>query len=600
MKKNSQNRRKFLTDCGKMSSLPVLSTMLNMSMFNSIMGARPSGSITDYKAIIYCFMQGGNDSFNMLIPTRNSEYNAYANIRRSFAHERKDIIPLKSDHPQQLGVPNSMREVANMFDDGDLSFVANVGALVEPLTISQFRNGSRTRPHGLFAHDAQQRVWHSSFGLRLRGQEANRGWIGRMLDILNEGANAGSEVNPSIVVGGGSAQRILRGASVSPFSAAGGTSQFRLHNQNNRVRDVVDASLRSHQDHVLQAHYNYVREETIEQTEFIRSIERGVDFEVPFPDDDWGRQFEQIANYIANRDLVGHKRQSFVAGRGGFDGHRSSRGGHSGMMGDLSKALYALNAALKQLGVHDKVVVCTGSDFGRTLSPNGSGTDHGWGGNHIVMGAVQGGKIFGEYPERLGGGSTDVGRGRQLPTTAIDQYHATIARWYGISASEMNLVIPHANNFPNNGVLDGMFLTPFEPNPNLEYHLDVPNNGVRLFAQADSSTLSSLPMSRSGINSRWKFVKHEATGLYYIERAGGGSSPRIRNIGQTNPVMQQHGNKGGRFVIFPNPNIPGTFTLDVPAAPSDFRRLRITANGNVSFVSDSNAGNAVSFKLTPA
>lgn len=596
---NTQNRRKFLADCGRMTSLPVISTMLNMSMFNSVMGARSKGSITDYKSIIYVWMNGGNDSFNMLVPHGREQYDMYKEARRHFAHPRNALNPINTkEGVQDLAVAPAMTEVADMFNKGELSFVANVGTLNHPQTIQEYRSRNVNRPYGLFSHSEQQQIWQSSFGLSRRERGfSNVGWAGRMLDILNSGANTGSDVSAAITTGQGG--KINRGNEISSFGV-GTLEDYTFYHDNASTRPVIQDSIAREQENVLASHYNYVRQRTIDQTEFLYELVKKTEFKTKFPANSWGRQFKEIAVFIKNRELFGHNRQSFVAGNGGFDIHAGSRGGHNSSMGGLSAALYALNEVLKELGVHDKVVVCTGSDFGRTLQPNSQGTDHGYGGNQIVMGGpIVGGEIFGEYPDELViGGGLDVGRGRQLPTTSIDQYHATIAKWYGITDSEMPLIIPTVDRWPNGGVIPGMIN--FAPDPNVEYTIENPQHGLRLAALENSNELISLPIDRAGVNTRWKFVQH-VNGLWHIERAAGGATPRLRSALTSVPRLNSTSTAGAvtRFSILPNPVIPGTFLLTVPEANTELRRLRVRRNGLTEFVDETHMGKSTGFVFNP-
>jgi len=430
--KSKSNRRKFLGDCGKMSSV----------------GALASG-------LVCVYLGGGNDSFNMLMPANNSRFAEYTARRGRIALNRNNLHFLNdriAGNPNFL-LHNSMPGVAGMFADNDLAFLANVGTLIEPLTRTQFQQNTRRRPFGLFSHNDQARQWQSS----IHDERSSVGWVGRMTDILNDAANNNATLNVALAPGGNNV--LQAGRETVPFNVAGGANRFDRYENNGNVRNAMNATLaESNYNHVLEQHYNSVRAESIEQNEFLIEVETTTPINTPFPNTGLGRQLRQVAQYIARAQDFGANRQNFFVQRGGWDHHSGNTvADHANLLRELSEALTAFNSAMKEIGRHDNVVTYTASDFGRTLSPNGRGTDHGWGGNQMLMGGpVGGGRVFGDYPSLVAGSATDVGRGRVLPTTSVAQMHATIARWYGITNSEMPLVIPDVGNFNNNGFIKGL------------------------------------------------------------------------------------------------------------------------------------------------
>ena len=149
-------------------------------------------------------------------------------------------------------------------------------------------------------------------------------------------------------------------------------------------------------------------------------------------------------------------RQIFFVERGGWDHHNALLGPQSNLFIELNEAIEIFWTAIKSMGLQNNVVLYTASDFGRTLTSNGSGSDHAWGGNHFIIsgsGNINGGEIYGEYPDlALNNSSTDLGRGRILPTTSVDSYMAELAYWYGVPNSEISTVIPNINNFSSSFV----------------------------------------------------------------------------------------------------------------------------------------------------
>jgi uncharacterized protein (DUF1501 family) len=164
-------------------------------------------------------------------------------------------------------------------------------------------------------------------------------------------------------------------------------------------------------------------------------------------------QLKVVARLISARASLGVKRQVFFVGMGGYDTHDNLLGQHNSLMAKLDDALGSFYQATVELGVAQQVTTFTASDFGRTLTSNGDGSDHGWGGHHLIMGgAVRGRELYGVTPEMGVNTAIDVGQGRWIPTTSVDQYAATLARWFGVSNSEMNLVVPNLVNFSQKDV----------------------------------------------------------------------------------------------------------------------------------------------------
>ena len=160
------------------------------------------------------------------------------------------------------------------------------------------------------------------------------------------------------------------------------------------------------------------------------------------------QQLEMVARLIDARGALGMKRQVFMVSLGGFDTHDNLSTRHPVLMDQVARAMAGFQAAMDQIGIGANVTSFTASDFGRTMTSNGDGSDHGWGSTHFVMGgAVKGGAFYGTPPQVALGGPEDTGQGRLLPTTAVAQYAATLASWFGVSASELPLVAPSINNF---------------------------------------------------------------------------------------------------------------------------------------------------------
>ena len=468
MKKNNSksgmSRRKFLADCGKMSSIGAMSSVLNMNMMGKVLAARAPGSITDYKAVVCLFMFGGNDSFNMLAPWFQNNYNDYSAIRGELALPKETLLPIvdRTDGIKRNGIHPNMPEVKDMFNNGDLSFVANVGTLVEPMNLTEFNNGTKAQPVGISSHFDQQSQWQTSIANERTGSV---GWMGRMSDIINDAANNNAVVNMNMAPGGNNT--LQQGLLSGPFSLVGGVNTFDLYKSATHIKNSVNSQLEHDYANVLSKHHEHVRNTSIEQSDALGLLEQNTTINTIFPNTKLGAQLLQVAKYIKSQGVSGlnTNRHTFFVSEGGFDMHSNVIRRHGDAMTLISQALNAFNDAMKEIGYHDKVVTYTASDFGRALFSNGHGSDHGWGGNHMVMGGpVEGGRILGTYPDLAEGSDTDTGRGRQLPTTSVDELHASIAQWYGITNdAEMEEIIPNIRNFyardtnPDNYAIPGLF-----------------------------------------------------------------------------------------------------------------------------------------------
>jgi uncharacterized protein (DUF1501 family) len=171
------------------------------------------------------------------------------------------------------------------------------------------------------------------------------------------------------------------------------------------------------------------------------------------------QQLQVVARMIdaAGSAAVGAKRQIFFVSLGGFDTHDLQNRNHAELMAKLSHALSYFDTTLGAIGARDQVTLFTASDFGRTFTSNGDGTDHGWGAHHFVLGgAVKGGDLYGNFPvlgvkngadNGFDSSPNQLNNGALLPELAIEQYGATLARWFGASASQLADIFPNLANF---------------------------------------------------------------------------------------------------------------------------------------------------------
>ena len=189
--------------------------------------------------------------------------------------------------------------------------------------------------------------------------------------------------------------------------------------------------------------------QAIEAADTVTSaIDAAPELSTVFPQSQLGIQLDTVARLIAVREQLGMQRQIFFVAAGGFDSHDNQNEDQPDLLGGVSEGIKAFYDATVELGVAESVTTFTQSDFGRTLTSNGDGTDHAWGGNQVVVGgSVLGQRIYGDYPLLELGGAEDVGGGRMIPSTSADQYAATLARWFGIDDADLGAVAPHLDNF---------------------------------------------------------------------------------------------------------------------------------------------------------
>ncbi len=447
-KGNSVKRRRFLGEasCASVGSIAALSSILNLKMAGSLAAAETTDD--DYKALVCVFLAGGNDSFNMLTPVVGSAYDEYALARGSLALPASDYAVLSTplSDGRQLGLHQNMPELFRHFEGGDAAFIANVGTLVERTTVAGIQNGSAQLPLGLFSHSDQQLHWHSGLP---ETRSPGSGWGGRMADLLSE-LNGVSGVSMNVSLAGINLFQSSSGTSV--FSKTPGSSPGLANWENPahiRRRQAIESVLDAEYQNLFEKTFATQTKEAIAASnEYRDALASASPVMTSFSaDNPISLQLKDVAETISARSELSKKRQTFFVMAGGWD-HHASLDPHPEMLLQLSQAVGEFQAEMNAMGISDKVTLFSASDFGRTLSPNGSGSDHAWGGNQFVVGgAVNGKKVFGEYPELALGGVLDSGRGRLIPTTSVDEYFAELALWMGVTKSNLPLVLPNLNRF---------------------------------------------------------------------------------------------------------------------------------------------------------
>ena len=418
---------------------------------------------TDYKALVCVFMYGGNDYANTVVPYDPANYALYHQIRAGAAGENEAGIALAranlaataltpvAGHPAltdnlEYALSPRLTGLKSLWDQERLAIQLNVGPLVQPTTLAQYQSTNRVAnplPPKLFSHNDQQSVWQSN------GVEGSvTGWGGRIGDLALS-SNAPRSLLTCISASGNAVFVAGRDALQYQISPSGAIKINALNN--NALRTALTALITRDSAHVLEKEYALVTQRSIEMESVVNGALAGsTPLATTFAaNNGLASQMRIVARLIGARAALGVRRQVFFVSMGGFDNHNLLMQDHPNLMQRLNDAMSAFYAATVELGVADKVTTFTASDFGRTLSSNADGSDHGWGGHHFVMGgAVQGRRYYGIAPRVSIQTPDQVGQGRLLPTTSVDVFSSTLARWFGCSVSELPGILPNIANFP--------------------------------------------------------------------------------------------------------------------------------------------------------
>ena len=456
---NKYNRRKFLgtASCGAIGASTFFSTLFNLKMASAAASWDQSlhgESNQNYKALVCILLAGGNDSFNMLVPTENNAYGAYSNTRSNLALAKNSLLPLTPNITGQtpLGLHPSMPEVQQLFNAGKLAFVNNVGTLIEPTTKAQYQNESAKLPLGLFSHADQIQQWQTS----LPHSRSAHGWGGRMSDIM-QSVNNNQRISMNISLSGRNIFQSGNNSSEYTIRPTGngsiGIDGYGTGDALSQIRTTAVNSLLEEQytDIFKKTYADVTRNAQDAHEEFSMAI-GGTNLSTTFSTSYLSQSMQMVAKTIAARQTLDMRRQTFFITFGGWDHHDEVLNAQTAMLGVVSKALGEFNAAMEELDVSSDVTTFTISDFGRTLTSNGNGTDHAWGGNVMVMGGdVMGGRSYGTYPDLALNNGLDVGNGVLIPTLSTDEYFAEIARWFGVSNTDLTSIFPNLDNFYNVG-----------------------------------------------------------------------------------------------------------------------------------------------------
>ncbi|MFL6260008.1 MAG: DUF1501 domain-containing protein [Thermoanaerobaculia bacterium] len=447
-------RRQFL---GRTACAAVGMTALGHTIFDlqRIAAAAP---LVDSKSLVCIFLYGGNDGNNVVVPTLAGDYAQYAAVRSGLALPQSALLPLNLLAPtpgdsRQWGLHPSLKGVQGLFNAGRAALVGNVGPLVAPLTRDEYLNRSVAVPPQLFSHSDQTVHWQTS----LPDQPAKSGWGGRTADLLRS-LNESSRISMSISVAGTNTFQVgnvVTQYQVSPEGPVGLTSYVAADQGSDPSSNAIRSLLSRTYVNLFERGYGGIFKRAIDNQELLAGTLAGAPtLTTQFPDSDLGSQLKMVAQLISVREALGLRRQVFFCAAQGFDTHGGQigttplDGTQADLLADLDGAVTAFDAAIAELKVADSVTAFTASDFGRTFISNGDGSDHGWGNHHFVVGgSVRGGRIYGQLPTLALSGPNDAGDGRWIPTTSVDEYAATLARWFGVAQSDLPLVLPNLGRF---------------------------------------------------------------------------------------------------------------------------------------------------------
>ncbi len=504
-----QSRRDFLRQaaCAAVGIGALKNTLRDLRLMNA---AVAQSNVSGYKALVCVFLNGGNDSNNLIIPTIAGEWSNYAAVRTPvlaipnadggpptaqalISRNGQAGFPAADGHT--YGFHPAMIEMARLFNGTNappynatkVAAVLNVGTLSYPLTKPQYESGSVPTPPQLFSHSDQQTQWQSS----IPDQPPATGWGGRVADLLTTpvDVNLGGQISMAVTLAGSNLFEVGSRNAAAQYSVntggavnVAGISGTRL----TTLQGILSADKTA--PNLQKAAYSQVLEHAVNEAGLVNNALLG-NATAPwlsyFPDTvttpnggtTFGSylmsQMKMVARLIdaGSRPFVGNvsgtglgmKRQIFFVETGGFDTHSAQTnnsgstttnnaaviiGSHANLLAELSQSLNAFFKAMTDLNLADSVTAFTVSDFARTFPSNGLGSDHGWGGHQIVVGgAVKGGATYGKFPALTVNGPDDTDTGRWIPTMAVDQYAAALAQWYGVDNSNLSAIFPNLGRF---------------------------------------------------------------------------------------------------------------------------------------------------------
>lgn len=432
-----------------------------------------AADVSGYKAIVCVFFFGGQDAYDTILPYDQASYDGYAQLRPGILAEyeakqggsNRTLDTLLALNPsnaadfgaRQFAVPDDLSALKTLFDSGNAAILGNVGPLVQPLNRAEFNDGIVPTPKQLFSHNDQQSTWMSN-----APEGTIQGWGGKFGDVVVAAGANQEDLFTAITTNGNTV--FLSGEDVQQYTLnTNGPQQVNgLKNFGSGLLGTGADSAKAVQ--LLEENYRNTgftsnnlfkrdiatvndRAFALNET-FATALENAPNLTAQFPNNNIGRQLRSVAQTINIRSALGVGRQVFFVGVGGYDTHDNQAIQLPALQKRYADSISAFYQATVEMGAENEVTLFTASDFGRALLENGNGTDHGWGGHHfIVGGAVNGNRIYGDIPEYATGHDQDAGNGRMIPQTSVEQYAATLGKWFGLSPAELAAALPNLANF---------------------------------------------------------------------------------------------------------------------------------------------------------
>jgi uncharacterized protein (DUF1501 family) len=460
-------RREILKTASLLGAYGAAPFAMNLLPFNAL-----AASTNGYKALVCVFLFGGMDNHDTVLPYDQPSYDQFVSLRRTLMNEynglaggsSRTIARLLALNPtnaaafggRQFALGEALAPLHQLFNAGQAAIVGNVGPLIQPLNRTQWRNGGARSPDRLFSHNDQQSTWMAA-----APEGARFGWGGRLGDMA---IASRANVNASFTAVSVSGNTVyLTGQETTGFSLGlNGPVQIRAIDRPtlysspalpgqiaSLVQDAPNARSNLFERDVATIH----RRSITLNADLETALSAQAPFQTVFPTSGLAQQMQAVARMIAARSSLGVSRQIFFVSTGGYDTHSTQAPSLTGLHTVLAGAMRAFYDATVELGVQNDVTAFTASDFGRTLAVNGDGTDHGWGAHHFVVGgAVNGNRIVGAMPPPVVNHEQDSGSGRLIPTVSVEQFAASMAAWFGLTASEIQAALPNIGNF--SGPLD--------------------------------------------------------------------------------------------------------------------------------------------------
>jgi len=465
-----ESRREFIgKSCRALTMTALASQMSHFGLVSALAQKKTEADngASDYKALVCVFLNGGNDSNNMVVPKHSGGYAEY-NAARGPQGLAIPLANLLSVTPPSLGLEfglhPALTEMQQLWNQNKFAVVCNVGTLVQPITKAQYLSGA-PRPEQLFSHSDQVAQFRTAIS---NSNNSTTGWGGRLADRttpLNSGGAipmVTSIAGVTVFSNGATTSPLIVEPSPTPLNQVLTLNGFGTTSDELARKTAMQKIRNEDLDKTLVQKAAFLTQQAVNVSEQLSSDPA---LTVTFPNTTLGNQLRQVAKLMKFRTQLNMSRQIFFVQLPGFDTHVSQLPGQGALLTQFSQAMKAFYDETVAQGISGSVTTFTMSDFSRTLNPAGAltnvGSDHAWAGHHFVMGdAVAGGNFYGRptangsiFPTLVNNGPDDIStRGRFVPTVSVEMYAATLARWFGLNDAEMSLVFPFINNFPTSNL----------------------------------------------------------------------------------------------------------------------------------------------------